>query len=264
MDDVMDYVTALAKRAGGDKELVRQSIATFSHSPFQTLAYNQAAFDTGYMLNQLIGDGEGLIKAIKNTDGTWADLTRVLDDKMRKAVDYAFPSIKEMSKAADEVKELAKAGEVVDPKKQRLADAYKKFVSENPGVAKWSKVQSVAESIVRPINGALANSYFSLSYGYAFRNFTQNMFTLFVDDGVLFTKEAAIEGVAYFMAEIRIACNQCGEEFSFVGLPRGLSPREPMAGPFGLEARLPMVPLSTVDRASETFRVDVRPMDEPL
>lgn len=77
------------------------------------------------------------------------------------------------------------------------------------------------------------------------------------------TQEAAVEDVAYFMAEIRIACNQCGEEFSFVGLPRGLSPREPMAGPFGLEARLPIVPVATVDKSSETFRVDVRPMDGP-
>jgi hypothetical protein len=77
---------------------------------------------------------------------------------------------KQLTDKQKKAKELSKVGEVVDPKTQRLADAYKKFVVENPGVAKWSKTQATVESMTRGLNGMLANSYFSLSYGYAFRN----------------------------------------------------------------------------------------------
>ncbi len=186
-NEVMDFVNALVKRASGDRNAIKESIAAISHSKFQALAYNQTAFDTGYMLKRLMGEGNSLIKAFNNSSGNWDDLVRVLDDKMKDAIKFSFPDVSEMSKAADKVKEV---GELADPKTKALAERYTEFVKTNPGVAKWQKVQSLAELALKPLNGFLANSYFSLSYGYAFRNFMQNMVTLWADDGILLTKEA--------------------------------------------------------------------------
>lgn len=186
-NEIMDFVNALVKRASGDRNAIKESIAAISHSKFQALAYNQTAFDVGHMLKKLTGDGDSLIKALNNSTGNWDDLIRTLDDKMKDAIKFSFPDVSEMSKAADKVKEV---GELADPKTKALAEKYAEFVKTNPGVAKWQKVQSVAELALKPINGFLANSYFSLSYGYAFRNFMQNMVTLWADDGILLTKEA--------------------------------------------------------------------------
>ena len=186
-NEIMDFVNALVKRASGDRNAIKESIAAISHSKFQALAYNQTAFDTGHMLNKLLGDGDTLIKALNNSTGDWSDLTRILDDKIKDSVKFAFPDVSEMSKAADKVKEV---GELADPKTKVLAERYNEFVKTNPGVARWQKVQTFAEQALKPINGFLANSYFSLSYGYAFRNFMQNMVTLWADDGILLTKEA--------------------------------------------------------------------------
>jgi len=189
-NEVMDFVNALVKRASGDRNAIKESIAAISHSKFQALAYNQTALDTGYMLKKLMGDGDTLVKALNNSTGNWDDLVRILDDKIKDSVKFAFPDVSEMSKAADKVKEV---GELADPKTKALAEKYAEFVKTNPGVAKWQKVQTFAEQALKPINGFLANSYFSLSYGYAFRNFMQNMVTLWADDGILLTKEAFAE-----------------------------------------------------------------------
>jgi len=186
-NEIMDFVNALVKRASGDRNAIKESVAAISHSKFQALAYNQTAFDVGHMLKKLTGDGDSLIKALNNSTGNWDDLIKTLDSKMKDAISFSFPDVSEMSKAADKVKEI---GELADPKTKALAEKYAEFVKTNPGVAKWQKVQSFAELALKPINGFLANSYFSLSYGYAFRNFMQNMVTLWADDGILLTKEA--------------------------------------------------------------------------
>lgn len=186
LDDVMDYVVALVKRASGEPTAVRESIAALSHSPLQTLSYNQAAFDTGYILNKIIGDGESLVKAVQRTGGDWNEMRKILDDRIVKALDFAFPDVSDMKKAADKVQELAKTGQAADAKTSALAERFTQLQKTNPGAVKQAAVQDFVKKFLRPINGFLANNYFSLSYGYAFRNLVQNFFTLWIDDGFVF------------------------------------------------------------------------------
>lgn len=64
--------------------------------------------------------------------------------------------------------------------------------------------------------------------------------------------------IAYFMANVRIRCAQCEQEMTFLGLPRGLNPSEPMAGAGGLEARLPIRPfVAASDLIPETMKYTV-------
>jgi len=183
VDDVMEYVTALVKRASGDRDAVKASIATLSHSPLGNLSYNQAAFETGHVLNSLMGDGDSLVKAIKSANGDWNEMRKILDEKIVKALDFTFPSVDDMAKAADKAKELADAGKAVDTKTAKLAEKYAELAKTNPGVVKWSGTQKFLERNLKGINGFLANNYFSLSYGYATRNLIQNFVTLFADNG---------------------------------------------------------------------------------
>lgn len=183
-DDVLDYVKALIQRAGDDRDLVRASIVTLSHSPLGNLSYNQAAFETGYILKKLMGEGDSLVRSIKAVNGDWNAMRKLLDDKIVKALDFTFPSVMDLSKAADKAKELAAAGKVVDSKTAALAEKFSELAKTNPGVVKWSKVEEFLGTAIGGINGFLANNYFSLSYGYASRNLIQNMFTLWVDGGV--------------------------------------------------------------------------------
>ena len=45
-----------------------------------------------------------------------------------------------------------------------------------------------------------------------------------------------------FIADVTIKCDQCGQPFQFIGLNPGVSTRDPMVSPDGLEARLPICP----------------------
>lgn len=47
-----------------------------------------------------------------------------------------------------------------------------------------------------------------------------------------------------YSADVTIRCADCGEPFTFVGMPRGLSPTQPMMGFDGQEAHLPICPAS--------------------
>lgn len=64
-----------------------------------------------------------------------------------------------------------------------------------------------------------------------------------------------IEDINKYIAEISITCAQCGVDFSFIGLPRGTNVNEPMAGAYGLEAKLPIKPLVEGDKTPETMRI---------
>lgn len=185
-DDVMDYVMALTKLASDDKVEVQKALAYISHSPLPMLSFNEASMQTGRLLNNILKD-DTFLRAMKETGGDWKKVSQLLDSKIDDALDYAFPSVTEMSKAFDKAKEL---GGAADPTTKRLADAYQALKKEHPGVVTWQKSGAVLNDVLSPLSGFLANNYFSLSYGYATRNFIQNMFTLWVDGGIDFAKGA--------------------------------------------------------------------------
>lgn len=61
--------------------------------------------------------------------------------------------------------------------------------------------------------------------------------------------------ITRYNAQIRIKCVHCGLDFIFPGLPRGVNLDEPMAGIFGIEARLPIRPITQADKGSESMTV---------
>lgn len=194
-DDVLDYVNAIRKFASGDELQIMDGMATIKQMPVQFLAYNDSAFEVGYMLNNIMSEGD-IVNDIQKMGGNFQDIAKYFDGKIQKAMDYAFPSVVEMQRAENKLNELKKIGEVADENTQRLAEALKTLRKEHPGYVKWAQFQDIAESALRPINGFLAHNYFSLSYGYAFRNFTQNMITLWVDGGLMLNKESALKFTA--------------------------------------------------------------------
>lgn len=186
-DDVGDYLNAIRKLSSQDRQLIKEGLATVSNMPLKVMAFNDSAFEVGYYLNKIMGDGD-LIKDMQKLGGNFTELNKYLDGKIDKAMDFAFPSVRQMSNAADKAAELAKAGEDIDDATKRLSDAYEVLKKEHPGYVRWSKFHDLVDATLKPVNAFLSNNYFSLSYGYAFRNLTQNLVTLFVDDGVTFAK----------------------------------------------------------------------------
>jgi len=195
-DDVLELVNALRKFASGNEAEIIEGMGAISKLPVQMLAYNDAAFDTGYMLNKILNDGD-LLADMNKVSGNYVELAKWFDRKIEKAVDYAFPSVMEMKRAGTKYKELLETGVGLTAKgektkdfqdAERLSEAFKVLQKEHPGYVKWAQFQDLAESTLQPINGFLANNYFSLSYGYAARNFLQNMFTLWVDGGLIWEK----------------------------------------------------------------------------
>lgn len=53
-----------------------------------------------------------------------------------------------------------------------------------------------------------------------------------------------LEDIGAFTADVRIRCIACGEPFSFVGIPAGLSSEGPRVSVSGLEVHLPLRPAS--------------------
>ena len=192
-DDVLEYVNALRKFASGNEMEIIEGMGAISKMPVQALAYNDAAFQTGYMLNKIMGEGD-IVADLQKVGGDYTELAKWFDSKIEKSVDYAFPSVMEMKRADAKYKELLETGAGISAKgektaqfqeTERLSQAFKQLQKEHPGYVKWAQFQDLAEATLQPINGFLANNYFSLSYGYAARNFTQNMFTLWVDGGLV-------------------------------------------------------------------------------
>ena len=57
------------------------------------------------------------------------------------------------------------------------------------------------------------------------------------------TDDGTVEGaVSAYYADISIKCLECETPFHFVGLPAGLSYRQPMCDPFAIELRAPIMP----------------------
>lgn len=50
--------------------------------------------------------------------------------------------------------------------------------------------------------------------------------------------------VKWYLAELTVHCDACKKPFAFQGLPGGMSFTQPMISPDGIEARLPMKPIS--------------------
>lgn len=63
-------------------------------------------------------------------------------------------------------------------------------------------------------------------------------------------------GAVYtYNVNVRVNCRECGTPLSFEGLPRGVNLQEPVAGAFGIEARLPAHVLCDADKKGETMRI---------
>ncbi len=177
-DDVLDFVSSLIRIGSDDVNLVKKAVTSISRSPLRKIAYNQAGFDTGYILRQALGDGDSLVKALSEAGTDWNKIRDILDTRVTKSLEATFPSVVDMVKATDKVEELAKAGQVADSQTIALAE---KLKTVPPNIIKRAKTENLIRRFVSPLNGLLANSYFALSYGYASRNFIQNLFTIAVD-----------------------------------------------------------------------------------
>lgn len=177
-DDVLDFVSSLIRLGSDDVNLVKQSVTSISRSPLRKIAYNQAGFETSYILRQALGDGDSLIKALNEAGTDWNKIREILDTRVTKSLEATFPSVVDMVKANEKVNELTKAGQVADSQTIALAE---KLKTVPPNIIKRAKIENIVRRFVSPINGLLANSYFALSYGYASRNFIQNLFTIAVD-----------------------------------------------------------------------------------
>ncbi len=61
-----------------------------------------------------------------------------------------------------------------------------------------------------------------------------------------------IEDKGYFAADVKIRCTECGCAMRFLGLPGGVSLRQPTVSAFGIEARLPIEPSDIITASDET------------
>lgn len=52
----------------------------------------------------------------------------------------------------------------------------------------------------------------------------------------------------WFSAEIKIHCCDCYEQFIFIGLPMGLSNKEPRTSIVKEEVRMPIIPISQFEK----------------
>jgi hypothetical protein len=79
---------------------------------------------------------------------------------------------------------------------------------------------------------------------------------------IIASKERPMEMVsmdeepAYYSADLRIKCMDCGEPFEWVGLPNGFSPYQPTVSIDGQELRISAMPVGkTVPPGLPGFRV---------
>jgi hypothetical protein len=73
---------------------------------------------------------------------------------------------------------------------------------------------------------------------------------LFDDEGSEPTAEMMLPD--RFSLDVTVNCHDCGERFVFIGMPIGMSPRQPMSSFDGKEARMPIRPASAPSGWGET------------
>jgi len=198
-DDVGEFVKAAKNITSSNPQLVAEAVSVLKQ--YGNLPFSEGGMRSLGYLSRL--DDEVQIGALVEKYGdNLPELAKVVEEKLFKVVDEAFPSVGDMRKAADEIKALGKNLDLGDEikkgdytRKLALAEQYRKL----PAWVKRSTktYEALAENkVYRGFQSFFANTYMGLSPAYALRNLQNNTFTIWHDLGGKAAGEALEAGLA--------------------------------------------------------------------
>ena len=197
MDEIPELIKAIVNLTSDNAKDAENAVSTLMRSPAKNEIFSKNGDSFRALITEMtntawIKDVDGktvnLLENMQMFRGKEDELIEILSKNMDSAVNKIFPNFDDMAVAANKVKqydELVKLGK--DVKKlpdtvHELAAMYEKIDPLSRRVLTWdAKAQN---TIFRKANKVFANIYMGYTPGYVVRNFLNNTFTIWQDQGL--------------------------------------------------------------------------------
>lgn len=181
-DDVGEFMKAAKNIASSDPRLAAEALSTLKN--YGNLPFSQGGMRALTYLARL--DDEIQIGTLmERYADNLPELVKTVEGKLFSIVDDAFPSVQDMAKAAQEVKDI-KAGKLVEAAENtRRAELAKQYQRLPAWVKRSTKMYDmlVGNKVYRGFQGFFAGTYMGLSPAYALRNLQSNTVQIWHDLG---------------------------------------------------------------------------------
>ena len=190
-DDILETFRAYRNLASGNDQA---AVRAFAHlkEVYGTLPFTQAGMQSMEFMTRLIDDMDVGAMVTKYGD----DVTGFADEafgKLNKVVDDFYPSVNDMAKASQEVKQLGKAA---SQRQAFLARSFDDLKKTRPQVVWANNVNNViaGNKAYRGLQSFYANTLMGMRPAYAVRNLLQNSVVIWHDLGARAGIEALTTG----------------------------------------------------------------------
>ncbi len=177
-DDVADFFHNVAKAVSPDKarrlEAWDEIMTMSKRFGMGRYAFGDDVLETGIILRNLSEDKD-LLTVLKAGKGDLAETAKILNTKLRQAIEKQIPSYTETKNLA----ESFKTGADTSKRAEKAAKTYEGI----KGKALWNLHEGTIGKAKNAINSTLGKFYFSQP-GFAVRNFQGNLTTMLVDNGL--------------------------------------------------------------------------------
>jgi hypothetical protein len=176
-DEVADFFHYLSKAASTDKTIRMEAwdnVITLSQRyGLGRYAFSDDVLETGVLLRNLTEDGD-LLKTLKAGKGDLAETSKILNRKFQQAVEKQIPTYKEVKKGAE-------AFRLGDDKAAGLAKKYEEIKPVSRAL--WNINDGKIGDFKQAVNSFLGKFFFAQP-GFVARNASNNLMTMFVDQGL--------------------------------------------------------------------------------
>jgi hypothetical protein len=176
-DEVADFFHYLSKAASTDKTIRMEAwdnVITLSQRyGLGRYAFSDDVLETGVLLRNLMEDGD-LLKALRAGKGDLAETSKILNRKFQQAVEKQIPTYKEVKKGAE-------AFRLGDDKAAGLAKKYEEIKPVSRAL--WNINDGKIGDFKQAVNSFLGKFFFAQP-GFVARNTSNNLMTMFVDQGL--------------------------------------------------------------------------------
>jgi hypothetical protein len=177
-DDVADFMSDLSKATGADKANRMEAwdrIMTMSQRyGLGRYAFSDDVLETGVLLRNLTEDKD-LLTVLKAGKGDLAETAKILDRTFQRAVEKQIPTYSDVKKGA----EAFKAGTDTSKQAEKLAGVYEGIKNK----VLWNLHEGKLGDFKTAVNSFLGKFFFAQP-GFVVRNASNNLMTMFVDQGL--------------------------------------------------------------------------------
>lgn len=187
-EDAVDMLGALVKSVSDNEDEALEGFSRLlKDQDLANVTLSEDFTDTGLFIRKMLEDENGVVDATKFLDDlakakTYDDMVLLAARKVDNAIEKAFPTVKQMSGAAEKIAKLEAAGKTgaeIPAELRKWAVMGEELSDRTKALAAFDDLAQ--RKFYQPINQFFATVYMGYNPGYAFRNMIQNYVHMFID-----------------------------------------------------------------------------------